>query len=385
MTARLEAIRNRAFLVGVIAAALCIAGAFFDPQQFLRSYLVAYLFWLGMPLGSLAILMLHHLVGGRWGFIIQRLLEAAVRTFPAMAVLFLPMIIGVRRLYPWAASAAADAHPVAAGKAAYLNPAFFSGREVFYFTVWIACGYALAKWSREQDRGEVSLIARLQNLSGPGLVLYGLTATFSAVDWIMSLEPEWYSTIYGMLFMVSHAMAALAFAIIGARFLADDPPVADAAVPARFQDLGNLLLSLVMFWAYLSFSQFLIIWSENLTEEIPWYVRRATGGWRYVALLLIVFQFALPFLLLLSRAAKRRARVLGWVALLVLVMHWADLQWLAAPAFHPKGFYLHWLDFAALAALGGLWLAAFAHYLGASALLPNDPRFVAALREAEVT
>src|SRR5262249_51869882 len=164
---------------------------------------------------------------------------------------------------------------------------------------------------------------------------------------------------------------------IAARLLAEDEPLASVAAPDQFHDLGNLLLSLVMFWAYLSFSQFLIIWSENLAEEIPWYVRRTTGGWRYVALVLIIFQFALPFLLLLSRASKRRARSLAWIALLVLVMHWADLLWFIAPAFHPKDFYLHWLDFAALAALGGLWLAEFAYYLRASTLLPNDPRFVA--------
>jgi len=383
MRQRLDAIRNRALALGVIAAVLCIIGAFLDPRQFLRSYLVAYVYWLGLPLGSLAILMLHHLVGGRWGFVIQRLLEAAIRTFPLMAVLFLPLVFGMRYIYPWAAHGAEAEH--LSGKSAYLNPAFFTARAAVYFAVWIACAYALTKWSREQDRGDVSLIGRLQSLSGPGLALYGLTVTFSAIDWIMSLEPEWYSTIYGMMFIVAHALVALAFAIIAAAILSAEEPLAGAAVPDCFHDLGNLLLSLVMFWAYLAFSQFLIIWSENLAEEIPWYVRRATGGWRYFALLLIVFQFAIPFLLLLSRTAKRRARVLAWIALLVAVMHWADLLWLIAPAFHPSRFYLHWLDVAALAAVGGLWIGAFAHYLGATALLPNDPRFVEALREVEAT
>ena len=182
-----------------------------------------------------------------------------------------------------------------------------------------------------------------------------------------------------------HALAALAFAIVAARLLADAEPLASVAVPDRFHDLGNLLLALVMFWAYLAFSQFLIIFAENLREEIPWYVRRTAGGWRLFALLLIVFQFALPFLLLLSRAAKRRARVLALIALLVLAMHWLDLVWLVAPAFHPDGFYLHWVDFAAFAAVGGIWLAAFLFSLTARALLPNDPRFAEATREAEAT
>jgi hypothetical protein len=386
MRPRLDTIRNRSLAVGVIAAVLCILGAFLDPEQFLRSYLVAYIYWLGLPLGSLALLMLHHLVGGRWGFLIQRLLEAAVRTFPIMAVLFLPLLFGMRWLYPWAMAHAGEAdHALTGGKSAYLSPAFFTVRATVYFAVWIACAYVLTRWSREQDRGKVSFIGRLQSLSGPGLALYGLTATFSSIDWVMSLEPEWYSTIFGMIFMVGHALVALAFAIIAARLLAVDEPLAAVAAPDRFHDLGNLLLALVMFWAYLAFSQFLIIWSENLAEEIPWYLRRATGGWRYFALLLIVFQFAIPFLLLLSRTAKRRARVLAQVALLVAVMHWADLLWFIAPAFHPSRFYLHWLDIVALAAVGGLWIGAFAHYLGATALLPNDPRFAQALREAEAT
>jgi hypothetical protein len=381
MNERLAKLRNRAFGLGVAALALCIVGAFIDTGQFFRSYLVAYMYWLGFPLGSLALLMLHHLVGGRWGFVIQRVLEAAVRTFSITAVFFLPLLAGMRSLYPWAAGAA---EPMAANRA-YLNPAFFTVRAAVYFAIWIALGYALVKWSREQEQIGVSLIGRMQSLSGPGLALYGITVSFSAIDWVMSLEPEWYSTIYGMLFIVSHGMAALALAIVAARHLAEAPPLAEAAGPDRFHDLGNLLLALVMFWAYLSFSQFLIIWAENLTEEIPWYVRRTAGGWRFFALMLIVFQFALPFLLLLLRAAKRRAAALALIAALVLAMHWADIFWLIAPAFHRQGFYLHWLDVAALAALGGFWTAAFVHYLGASALLPNDPRFIDAVRSVEAT
>jgi hypothetical protein len=382
MNERLGKFRNRAFALGIAALALCIVGAFVDTQQFFRSYLVAYIYWIGFPLGALAFLMLHHLVGGRWGFMIQRPLEAAVKTFPVLAVFFLPLLAGMRWIYSWA-GAGGEPERLRGGNAVYLSPTFFSARAAVYFAIWIACGYALAKWSREQDRGDVSLVGRLQSLSGPGLALYGVTVSFSAIDWVMSLEPEWYSTIYGMIFMVGYGLAGFAFTIIAARFLADEAPLSHVAAPDRFNDLGNLLLALVMFWAYLAFSQFLIIWSENLVEEIPWYVRRTAGGWRFFALMLIVFQFALPFLLLLSRAAKRRAATLASIAVLVLVIHWADILWLIAPVFHPRGFYFHWLDFAAVAALGGLWIAAFVHYLGETALLPNDPRFIEAVRSAE--
>jgi hypothetical protein len=384
MNGRLDSLSQRALVAGVAALALCLAGALANPQQFFRSYLVAYLFWIGFPLGSLALLMLHHLVGGRWGFVIQRLLEAAARTFPLMAALFLPLLLGMRELYLWAVPEAVAADPVLQQKSAYLNPEFFLTRAAVYFAVWIVFGRLLGKWSLEQDRtADVSLTARLQNLSAPGLVLYGLTVTFSAIDWLMSLEPHWYSTIYGMIFMVGHGLAALALAIVAARVFADRKPLSEVAVPDRFHDLGNILLALVMFWAYLGFSQFLLVWVENLREEIPWYLSRTAGGWQVIALLLMIFQFALPFALLLSRSAKRKARVLSAVAMVILFMHWIDLVWLVAPSFHPKGFYFHWIDVAALAGIGGIWLAAFLHYLEENALLPlHDPRFGAVVEQA---
>jgi hypothetical protein len=381
----LKALRGRFLIAGTAALALTVVGAFVQSQQFFRSYLVAFLFWIGIPLGCWGLLMLHHLVGGRWGFMIQRPLEAAARTFPVMALLFVPLVFGLREIYPWAVPGAAETDHLIQEKSAYLNTPFFLARTIFYFAVWIGFGYLLHRWSLEQDRtGDPAYTTRLQNLSGIGLVLYGLTVTFSAVDWAMSLEPHWYSTIYGVLFMIGDGLAALSFAIVVAYFLSDREPVARVAAPERFHDLGNLLLALVMLWAYVNFSQYLIIWSENLKEEIPWYVKRITGGWEYVAVLLIAFQFALPFLLLLSRNTKRRAQVLSGIALWILAMHWLDLVWMVVPAFYPGDFYLHWLDFAALVALGGLWLTAFLYFLGESALLPlRDPRFVGLLEEAE--
>jgi hypothetical protein len=383
--ADLKALRVRSLVAGAAALALAIVGALVNPQQFFRSYLVAFLFWIGIPLGCWALLMLHHLVGGRWGFMIQRLLEAAARTFPVMAVLFLPLVFGLRELYPWAVSGAAETDPLIHEKSAYLNVPFFVARSIFYFAVWIGFARMLHRWSVEQDRtGDPAYTTRLQNLSGPGLVLYGLTVTFSAIDWAMSLEPHWYSTIYGVLFMVGDGLAALSFAIVVAYFLSDREPLARVAAPDRFHDLGNLLLALVMLWGYLNFSQYLIIWAENLREEIPWYLKRLTGGWAIVAVLLITFQFALPFILLLSRTTKRRAQILAGIALWILVIHWVDLIWLVVPAFHPGNFHLHWLDLAALAGIGGLWLTAFLYYLGETALLPlRDPRFVELLEEPE--
>ena len=268
-------------------------------------------------------------------------------------------------------------------KSLYLNVPFFVARAVVYFAIWFSVSHFLNKWSEEQERsGDTSLIPRLQRLSGPGLVLYGLTVTFSSIDWIMSLEPHWYSTIYGMIYMVSYGLVAMSFVICVASLLEGENLFVRVATPDRFHDLGNLLLAFVMLWAYMNFSQFLLVWVENLREEIPWYLRRTGGGWEWIAVALIVFQFALPFILLLSRTTKRRAKVLSVVALWILFMHWVEMFWMVMPAFYPAAFHIHVLDFLAPVGIGGIWLAAFLRYLKQHSLLPlHDPRFAAVLEQ----
>ena len=385
--ARRNSLQRGALAVGLIALALSLFGAFFNSPQFFHSYLLAYLFWIGLPLGCFAIVMLHHLVGGTWGFVIQRLLESGIRTFPLMALFFLPLLFGMTEIYPWARPETVAADPILQQKALYLNVPFFIARAVLYFAIWISAGHFLNRWSLEQDRStDGSLTGRLQNLSGPGLVLYGLTVTFSVIDWIMSLEPRWYSTIYGMIFMVSYGLAALAFVVVAAFLLAGEKPLAQVITPSQFHDLGNLLLALVMFWAYMAFSQFLLVWVENLRDEIPWYLSRTTGGWQFIALALILFQFILPFVLLLSRVTKLSAGFLSVVALVIIFMRWVDLFWFVAPAFHPGRFYFHWLDVATSAGIGGVWLAAFLFYLKQRSLLPlHDPRFAKMMEEGQET
>jgi hypothetical protein len=382
----LESILKRSLKIGAGALALCLIGAYFDRAQFFRSYLMAYVFWLGIPLGCFGLLMIHHLVGGTWGFVIQRPLESAIQTFPVMALLFLPLFFGLSDLYVWSHPDALAQDKVLQQKSGYLNPLFFSIRAVLYFSIWILVGTLLTKWSREQDRtADASLVARLQNVSGPGLVFYGLTVTFSAIDWLMSLEPRWYSTIYGMIFMVSHALVALAFVIGVAYFFSRREPLSKVIAPWVFQDLGNLLLAFVMLWAYTSFCQFLLIWVENLNKEIPWYLHRMTGGWEALAICLIVFQFALPFVLLLSRPVKRNAATLCGVAAVVGAMHFLELLWFVAPTFHPQGFSIHWTNLVAPVGIGGIWFAAFLWHLKGWSLLPlRDPRLIAIMGEKAV-
>lgn len=383
LTTELEPLLRRALTVGITALLLCLATVFFDRQQFFRSYLMAYVFWLGVPLGCLGILMIHHLVGGTWGFVIQRCLESAIRTFPVMALLFLPLLFGLPDLYIWARPEVVAHDPILQQKSLYLNIPAFIVRAALYFAIWILVSFFLTRWSQEQDRtADGGLTRRLQTLSGPGLVLYGLTVTFSAIDWLMSLEPRWYSTIFGMIFMVSHGLIALAFVISVAYFLARREPLSQIIAPWVFQDLGNLLLAFVMLWAYLSFSQFLIIWVENLQHEIPWYLHRMNGGWGGIAVALIVLEFSLPFVLLLSRAVKRKAATLCAVACAIALMHQIELFWFVAPTFHPDGFSIHYTTLLAPIGIGGVWLSAFLSELKKRPLLPyRDPRFIAIVEE----
>ena len=376
----LQRFQQRALVVGVVGLGVCVAGAFFSPAQFFRSYLLAYLFWLSVALGCLAIVMVHYLSGGAWGIVIRRLLESGTRTLPLMALLFLPLAFGLHDLYLWARPAVVANDEVLQHKSLYLNVPFFLLRAVCYFAAWIGVAYFLNKWSSAQDQAfDPRLEQRLRQLSGPGLVLYTLAVTFAAIDWLMSLEPHWYSTIYGAMFMVGQGLAALAFAIAVLVLLADRQPLADVLSPAHFHDLGNLLLAFVMLWAYMAFAQYLLIWSGNLPEENVWYVHRLAGGWRGIGLGLILFHFALPFLLLLSRDLKRRARLLALVAAAVLCMRFVDIFWLIVPAFHPTGVWVHWMDVVAPIGLGGLWLATFVWQLKGRPLLPlYDP----ALQEA---
>jgi hypothetical protein len=391
-----DRVRRPALIAGGVGAALCGLAAVLDFGQFVRSYLVAYIFWLSIPLGCLPILMLFHLTGGRWGRVIRRVLEAGTRTLPLFALLFLPLAFGMHNLYIWVDNAARSdeelrRHWASPNKVSpvelhhfrelmeiknrYLNVPFFLIRTAIYFAVWIGLALLLDMWSRQQDTTEGRRPAvRAQALSGPGLVLYALTATFAAVDWLMSLDPRWYSTIFGALVAVEQILPGFAFAIAVAVVLASHKPLSDVTDELVWNDLGNLLLAFVMMWAYMGFSQFLLIWSGNLQEEIPWYLSRMRGGWEWIGLLLIVFYFALPFVLLLSRGIKRRPSRLLAVAAAILVMSVINQFWMIAPSFSPERFSVHWMGLAALIGVGGLWLPLFVWQLKSRPLLPvHDP------------
>lgn len=368
--------RQQRTLLVVAGAGLVLAliGAFLDQAQFWRSYLLANLFWLEIGLGCLGMVLLHHLVGGRWSARIRRVMETGAMTLPLMAILFVPLLFGLTYLYPWTDRAHVAESDLLQLKSAYLNLPFFVGRAALYFGVWLALAYLLNRWSLAQDRtGDPALAQRMRRLSAPGLILYVLTATFAAYDWMMSLEPEWASSIYGLLVIAGQGLAALALAIIGLRWLAQRYfPTEDWT--QSFNDLGNLMLGFVMIWAYFSFSQFLIIWSANIPEEAIWYYHRMRNGWEIVAIFLIGVHFALPFFLLLFRRVKRKASWLMGLAIAIFVVRLVDLYWLIVPAFFPERIHLHWLDLALLIAIGAGWTLIFLRQWRGKAILPlHDP------------
>jgi hypothetical protein len=385
----IDRVSRLALIVGIAGLALSALWAFFNVEQFFRSYLLAYVFWIGIVLGCLAILMVQHMSGGAWGLVIRRVLEAATRTFLPMALLFIPLAIGLKFIYIWANPEAAAGNAVLTRllehKAPYLNIPFFLGRVVFYFVVWIGMTYFLNKWSLEQDStGDRRITRKLQVLSGPGLVLYGLTVTFASIDWVMSLEPEWFSTIFGVLFMGGQGVSAMAFIIAVLVLLKDHKPFSEIIAPRHFHDLGKLLLAFIMLWAYFNFSQFLIIWSGNLPEEIPWYIRRLQGPFKWIGLILVIFHFALPFLMLLSRDLKRNGRRLAVLAVAVIIARLVDIYWLIAPEFHHGEFHLHLLDIIAPVGLGGIWVWFFCRQLKNRPLLPiGDPELEGAIGPGE--
>ncbi len=369
--------QQMALIVGVIGLVATAVGFFVSQEQFFQSYLFGYIFWIQIALGCFALVMLHHLVGGNWSFAVRRIAESGAMTLPLMALLFLPIIFGIPQIYIWADPEFVAEFKLMQHKEPYLNVPFFIGRAVFYFTVWILLAYLLNRWSLKQDdTGDPSLTKRLKRISAPGLILYMLTATFASYDWMMSLEPIWFSSIYGVIFISGHALTTMAFLIILMRLVSDQKPLSEFVTNYTFGDLGNFLLAFISFWAYIAFSQYLILWSANLPETITWYITRTQGGWQWLAFALIFLQFAIPFAILLSRRAKLNVRLLVSLAVFVLLIRFVDIFWLIMPAFYEQGFHLHWLDIVAPIGIGGIWIAFFFWQLNGKSLLPlHDPRF----------
>jgi hypothetical protein len=371
--ATLERVQWQALAVGVIALVACVIGAFFSPTQFFRAYLASYTFWLGIPLGSMVILMIYFLTGGAWGFTIRRALEAGMQTLPVMAVLFTPIAVGVGYLYAWA-QAAHQNDPDIRNKAVYLNAPFWWGRVALYFILFGGLVLALTYLSRRQDEGDPHARRRLGWVAGPGLLIYGIFITFASVDWVMSLQPAFRSTIFGPVFASSEILTAHAFVTLVMLWLIRRPPL-DALVSVEvLSDLGNLMLAFLVIWSYVFFFQFMLIWIANLPYDSIWYIDRGSGGWVGVDWALFLVGFAGPFLCLLVRKVKRTPPLLAAVAGTLFFMQLVFDYWQVDPAFQNTSLAEHWMDFLTPLAIGGLWLASFLWVLRRTPALPeHDP------------
>ena len=377
-------ISQRSLVIGVIFSLISGALAFVRPDEFYRAYLLGFMCWLGVALGSMAILMIRHLTGGGWGTVIRRILGAAMRTLPVLAILFIPMIIAVgqHRIYPWAMplESIQDAHirehleKHSFIKASYLNFSGFVIRAFFYFAIWNVLSFLLSKWSKQTDHaGAPDNSGRFKAVAGPGLILYGFTISFAAIDWVMSLDPSWISTIFGLLILIGEVLSAMCFAVVVERILFNYKPMSEMLTPDFVHDHGKWMLTFIMVWAYFSFSQWLIIWAGNLPEEITFYLKRLSNGWGSIGLFLVLFHFAIPFALLLSRPFKRDIRRLVWLAVWMMLMRYLDLFWIIEPNFS-KTLTVTIADIVVPIAIGGIWLWYFFRNLAALPLLPAyDP------------
>lgn len=355
---------TRSMFVGLVGAVASVAAAFMAPDSFYSAYLTVYVAALSLSLGCLAIVMLYHLVGGAWGTVIRRIMEAGMMTLPLMAILFLPIFFNLRRLFDWARPEEVAKDPKLIDIThTYLYAGGIFWRFLIYFALWVGMAWLLSRWSSQQDypESEGRSTLRFRALSAPGLVIYSLTFSFAIIDWVMSLQARWISTIYGLIFIAGAALAAFSFAVVIEHILGKRKPMSEYLTATEVHDHGKFMLAFVMVWAYFNFSQWLIYWAGNLPEEIPWFLRRINNGWGWVAMLLVLGHFAYPFARLLSRNFKRDSGSLVWLAAWVLFIRVVDIYWHVEPAasLHHDAFHMNWAMLAVLPGIGGLWMAYF--------------------------
>jgi len=368
-----------AFVLGLIGLVASAYGYKTSHEVFASSYLLAFVFWLALAGGSLALLMIHHLVSGRWGFVIQRPVEAAARTMPLFALLFIPVVLCMHELYEWTHLEVVAQDRVLSGKAGYLNEKFFLIRAAIYFVVWTGLAFTISSWSNKLDHTEdAETVKKIRALSAIGIVAFAITMTFASFDWVMSLEPHWFSSIYGALFMVGQGLATFAFMSMMAAYMGKREPLHGVITPRQYHDVGNMMFAFTILWTYMSFSQFIIIWSGNLPEETFWYLDRGGPGWLPVSFILAACNFVLPFVFMLIANNKRNPDRLKKIAFWVFTVRAIDYYWQIAPTFRDNALDLHWLDAATFVGIGGLWLAVFFAILKRRPLLiKHDPRFSA--------
>jgi hypothetical protein len=371
-------------VVGALGLLLCCAAFFYNREEFYQSYSFAFLYWGGFSIGGLGVLLMHHTVGGKWGVTIRRLLEAQMRTLPLIAVLIIPILFGLRFLYPWANHELVMQTPVLQHKAPYLNTPFFIGRVVLYFAVFLFWGYRVYGMADRQDEtGDPTLKERMRAFSAPGILIFTILGTFAYIDWILSADVQFFSTVYGAMILIGDILQAIAMSIVVLVLASRDDRFGGRVNAPVLHDLGNMMFAFVIFWAYLSASQLIIVWPANLPQEIGWYLDRVRGFWKYLAAATALSMFAIPFCLLLSQDRKRHPIRLMRVVIFILCARIVDMFWIVEPTHRTHGFALYWTDFAAFLGIGGIWIYVYLGQLRRRPLLPlRDPRVAEPMPEA---
>ncbi|MDH3889470.1 MAG: hypothetical protein OEV49_00160 [candidate division Zixibacteria bacterium] len=362
-------------VIGLIGLAATSLGYFTDTKQFYHSYLVAFAFWVSIGLGGLFFTMLHHLVNAEWSTVLRRWSESVAATLPLMAVFAIPVLLGMGELYHWSHVEVVANDAILTQKAPYLNPTFFVIRSIGYFVIWSILALSLYRTSLKQDSGHsASLTQRFRRISAPGMILFALTLSFASFDWLMSLDAHWYSTIFGVYFFTGSLLAVLSFMVLIGIHLRRRSVLNEVVTIEHYHDLGKLLFGFIIFWAYMGFSQYMLIWYANIPEETIWFHHRWYSGWRWVSLLMIFGHFVLPFVVLITRASKRNLIVLGSMAVWVLLMRWVDLHWLVFPTLHEHSPHLSWMDLTSIVGVGGIFVWYFWRKYSSHPVIPmGDP------------
>jgi hypothetical protein len=367
--------------VAVLGAVACAILGPMNPKQFFFSWLVSFLFFVSLAVGGLFFVLIQYASHGGWWIVVRRVGETIFATIPVMGVLFLPLLLGLGSLYSWAVPGAAEHDALLQWKAPFLNVPFFVIRAVLYFGIWSFIALFYYRVSRGQDAtGDPTVPARLRRLSGPAMIVLALTVTLASVDWIVSLTPRWYSTMFGVYFFSGAFVGYIALLSVVVVAMRAAGLLEMAITAEHLHDIGKLLFAFMVFWAYIAFSQFFLIWYGNLPEETIWYKARIEGSWMQVSLFLMAGHFAVPFFYLMGRTVKRHAATLAVGGAWMLAMHYLDLYWQVMPTLHPEGFRPSLLDVAAFVTIGGCFVAASAWLMRRQALIPvRDPRLAESL------
>ncbi len=370
-------VMTKALGAGILGLLLTFAGYFLKSDQFFFSYLVAYLFWVSLALGALFLVLLFHLTGTTWGIVLRRILETVIMVLPYLAIFFIPILLGMHHLYHWSHADVMANDPILSRKAGYLNITFFTIRTLVYFAVWYYIAKKLYKTSLEMDNGATpEQVKTLKKVSAPGMILFALTTTFASFDWIMSLYPHWYSTIFGLYFFSGGLVGMLAFLTWFGLYLRKKGLLKDVITVEHYHDLAKMIFGFIIFWGYMGFSQYLLIWYANIPEETVFYLARWQGSWPVITMTIVFGHFVIPFVALLPRSAKRNLKFLSILSLFVLIMHWIDIFWLVMPVLHKSGIRFCILDLTSFFGIGGFFMWLFWKQFSKHPLTPvGDPRF----------